>query len=185
MTDVKIDFPTLIPKFDAILQRGLCAGVGDRDGQMCIEAAICAALDLPHGDNPSCVVSSVRTFKIRLNDAKWSSPEARAKGLRALGIAQIGSKGIVKDGNFIKRISEQTIRILIPRLFRELFPTNQKLLNLALQCEKEGTTSAADAAASAAASAADASKSDTFLLLSAELALGVLRELKSPGCEWI
>lgn len=73
-----IDFEKLIPKFDAILARGLCRGVGDREGQMSIEAAICAALDLPHGDEPEYVASAVRSFKITLNDSNWSSPEARA-----------------------------------------------------------------------------------------------------------
>src|SRR5258708_26571172 len=97
MNKLEIDFPAVIKKFDSILERGLCAGVGDRDGQMCVEAAICAALNLPHGDNPSCVASFVRDYKIALNDANWSSPQARAKGLRDLGIAQIGSKGIVSD----------------------------------------------------------------------------------------
>src|SRR3990167_2568340 len=123
---MKIDFPTIIPKFDKILERGLCSGVGKRDGQMCIEAAICAALDLPHGDNPSCVASAVRSYKIALNDKKWGSPESRAKGLRDIGIAQIGSKGVVDDREFVKRLAEKTIRVLIPTLFRERFPSNAR-----------------------------------------------------------
>ena len=93
----EINFADLIPKFDAVLERGLCKGVGVRDGQMCIEAAICYALDLPHGDKPNCVAESVRRFKIKLNDAHWSSPQARARGLRDLGIAQIGSKEVIED----------------------------------------------------------------------------------------
>src|SRR5262245_13768697 len=95
-----IDFKAVIPKFDSILERGLCSGVGKRDGQMCIEAAICAAMDLPHGDNPSCVNPAVRSYKIALNDANWSTAEARANGLRAIGIAQIGSAWIVNGKEF-------------------------------------------------------------------------------------
>src|SRR5882762_3359604 len=98
MQPLAIDFPATIAKFDKILERGLCTGVGTRDGQMCIEAAICAALDLPHGDDPQCVEPAVRAYKIALNDAPyWVSPASRAKGLRDLGIAQIGSRGVV-DG---------------------------------------------------------------------------------------
>src|SRR5262249_38633420 len=109
-----IDFQAIIPKFDVILSRGLSAGLGKRDGQMCIEAAICAALDLPHGDNPSCAEPAIRSYKIAINDAPWSSPEARAKRLRNIGIAQIGSAGVVDGTQFAKRLAEETIRRIIP-----------------------------------------------------------------------
>ena len=211
----KPNFSNLIPKFDDILSRGLCVGVGDRDGQMCIEAAICAAMDLPHGDEPDCVAKSVRSYKITLNDSSWSSAAARARGLRNLGIAQIGSRGVVDDQEFAKRLAEQTIRELIPTLFREVFPDRQECLDAADRCASEGTTSAdsADSAAARAASAAwvawaadradraadraawaagaaaraarAAGAADKYLLLSASLALEVLRELNSPGCEWL
>ncbi len=148
----KPNFSNLIPKFDDILSRGLCVGVGDRDGQMCIEAAICAAMDLPHGDEPDCVAKSVRSYKITLNDSSWSSAAARARGLRNLGIAQIGSRGVVDDQEFAKRLAEQTIRELIPTLFREVFPDRQECLDAADRCASEGTTASADSAASTAAS---------------------------------
>ena len=203
----KPNFSDLIPKFDDILSRGLCVGVGDRDGQMCIEAAICAAMDLPHGDEPDCVAKSVRSYKITLNDSSWSSAAARARGLRNLGIAQIGSRGVVDDQEFAKRLAEQTIRELIPTLFREVFPDRQECLDAADRCASEGTTASADSAdradrAASAASAAWADRAawaadradraagaagaaDKYLLLSASLALEVLRELNSPGCEWL
>lgn len=88
---MEIDFDVVVPRFDKILERGLCAGLGERDGQLCVEAAICAALDLPHGDEPTCVDPALRRYKIRLNDARWSSPTARATGLRRLGILQMGT----------------------------------------------------------------------------------------------
>jgi hypothetical protein len=216
---MKIDYTdrSLVAKFDAILERGLCVGVGKRDGQMCIEAAICAVLDLPHGDNPSCVEPAVRSFKIRLNDARWSSPVARAAGLRDLGLAQIGSRGVVQGQEFAKRVAEQTIRILIPKLFRSLFPLNSRCLAAADRCEREGTmaasrnacaeaayAAAADACAAYAeaasaeaayavaacaeaayADAADNSNPDKYLLLSASLALQILRDLNSPGCAFL
>ncbi len=150
-----LDFAAIIPKFDAILARGLSLGLGDRDGQMCIEAAVCAALDLPHGDQPTCVAPSVRRFKIALNDKNWSSPEARSAGLRDLGIAQIGSAGVVNDIAFVRLLAERTIRVLVPDLFRRVFTTNDILLAAALRCEQEGTAESARAA-SAAANAASA-----------------------------
>jgi hypothetical protein len=234
-----IDFKGVIEKFDKILERGLCVGVGRADGQMCIEAAITQAMGLPFNDEPACVSAAVCRYKIRLNDSlRWKSPESRAKGLRDLGIAQIGSAGVVEDREFSKRLAEKTIRVLIPTLFRDLKVTreNPRCMAAADRCEKEGSYEAArearaaaaayadadaaaaaaayaDAAAAAAAYAdaayadayaaaaadaayaaayaaaaaayADADAAEKYLLLSASLALEVLRELKSPGCEWV
>jgi len=174
-----------VEKYDTILARGLSHGLGEAGGQVCIEAAICEVLGLGHSDDPKCVSAAVRRFKISLNDSNWSSPEARAKGLRELGIAQLGSLGIVYDIDFSKRISEKIIRVLIPKLFSELFPENQDCLEAAKRCEYEGSEGAARAAYAAARAAADsaAADSDSYLRLAADLALEVLRELKSPGCE--
>src|SRR6516164_1788792 len=41
-----------VTKFDRILSAGLSSGLGERGGQVCIEAAICQTLGLPHGDDP-------------------------------------------------------------------------------------------------------------------------------------
>jgi mannose-1-phosphate guanylyltransferase len=126
--------------------------------------------------------------------------------------------GVVDDKEFSKRLAEKTIRVLIPKLFRELFSGNDALLKAAERCEKEGTQeaaaraaaeaaawaarAAAEAAARAAAeaaawaaraaaeaaawaaarAAARAANPDAMLLLSAKLALDVLKELNSPGC---
>jgi hypothetical protein len=139
-----------VDKFDAILGRGLCTGVGSRDGQMCIEAAICAVLDLPHGDDPVCVTPAVRAYKIRLNDStRWVSAESRAEGLRALGLAQIGSAGVVDGTEFRKRLAERTIRVLIPDLFRRS-TDKADMLAAADRCEREGTKEAATDATAAA-----------------------------------
>src|SRR6266480_87978 len=94
-----------VEKFDSILTRGLSAGLGEQSGQMCIEAAICATLGLPHGDKPTCVAKSVRDFKIALNDKRWSSAKARAEGLRDLGLAQLGSLGVVDDKQFTSKLA--------------------------------------------------------------------------------
>ena len=167
-----------IEKFDGILARGLSHGLGTRGESVCIEAAICETLGVEHGDDPGCVDQAVRAYKIKLNDSRWSSPKERSKGLRDLGIAQLGSLGSIDSKEFSRRLAEKTIRVLIPVLFRDLFPNNKKLLAVADRCEKEGTKDAAYAAANAADAAADA---DKYLNLSAKLALEVLREMQSPG----
>ena len=161
-----------VEKFDSILSKGLSHGLGNPDSQVCIEAAICQTLGLPHGDDPGCVSVAVRYFKIKLNDSEWSSPAARAKGLRDLGIAQLGSKGVVDDYEFSKLVAEKTIRILVPKIFRLVFSDNEICLAAALRCEQEGTEAAANAAYDAR---------DEYLTLMAIIALDVLRELKSPG----
>jgi len=74
---------------------GLLRGIGEPEpGRMCVEAAVCYALGLPHGDHPPCVSTLLRDIKIILNDQKWSSDKARAKGLRRLALAQLGSENI-------------------------------------------------------------------------------------------
>jgi hypothetical protein len=71
---------------------GLVYGLGrPTPGEMCVEAAVCYALGQEHGDEPSCVSPALRAFKIRLNDAQWSSAIARARGLRRLALIQLGS----------------------------------------------------------------------------------------------
>jgi hypothetical protein len=156
MTTNNFDVTTFdVAKFDLLLERGLSRGLGATSGQMCIEAAICHTLGLPHNDDPQCVAESVRCFKIALNDSNWSSPQARAKGLRDLGLAQLGSKGIVSDKDFVTILSRKVIQVLIPKLFRQIF-TNQECLDVANRCETEGTSTAAIAAANAASAASAA-----------------------------
>jgi len=137
-----IDFQTVIPKFDAILARGLSKGIGQWDGQMCVEAALCAALGLPHGDDPACVTASVRVFTIRLNDSpRWSSSASRAKHLRALGIAQLGSKGMVTSQTFAIWLAQAVIQHVLPRVCREVYPGQYK--EQIAMCEQTGTEMAA------------------------------------------
>ena len=49
----------------ACVDAGLVHGVGRPvPGQMCVEAAVCYALGLPHGDDPKCVAPTLRRLKI-------------------------------------------------------------------------------------------------------------------------
>src|SRR5258708_5760559 len=85
-----------------VVDAGLSSGIGkSKPGSMCVEAAVCFALGLPHGDDPGCVSLALRELKIRLNDNPWSSNEERAKGLRRLAVAQLGSKGELDEIEFI------------------------------------------------------------------------------------
>ena len=149
-----------LKQYDQILSRGLCSGQGDRDGQMCIEAAICTVLGLPHGDDPGCVSDAVRAYKICLNDSQWSSAAARAAGLRDLGLAQLGSRGVCHDARFSIRLTELTIRELLPSILRSLPTATPQTLAAAERCEVEGTQSAASAANAAAYAAYAAAYAD-------------------------
>jgi hypothetical protein len=134
--------PKLITKIHTLLDAGLVCGVGKPEpGQMCVEAAICYALGLPHGDDPKCVLPVLRSIKISLNDQFWSSNAARAEGMRRLAIAQLGSDELdTKD--FLMRVARMTIQTMLPSALRSAakvltgeHPT--KLLAIALKCEQE------------------------------------------------
>jgi hypothetical protein len=103
-----------------IVDCGLVQGVGEpTPGQMCVEAAVCYALGEPHGDEPSCVGPAVRRAKIRINDARWSSGTARAKGMRRVAIAQLGSDTL-DQVEFSKRFTLAVIRELLPEALRRV-----------------------------------------------------------------
>ena len=144
---------------------GLCSGLGTQvPGQMRVEAAVCFALGLPHGDEAPCVGRAVRRFNIRLNDSRWPSNGARAAGMRRLAIAQLGSNEI-HQGDFARLLAEKTIRVVVPIYLRAAAKKNPKradaLEAAAKRCESEGTRAAAinareatDAATAAATAAA-------------------------------
>jgi hypothetical protein len=155
----------------SVIDAGLVSGIGEADkngrgipGRICVEAAVCEALGLPHSDDPQCVSRAVRALKIRLNDQNWSSPMSRAKGLRRLGIAQLGSRDTIDDRAFAKRVAELAIRKMVPIALRAAASIQkdathrQKLLDAANRCEAEGTRAAASAAYAAARAAEAAAR---------------------------
>jgi hypothetical protein len=142
---------------------GLVRGIGKpKPGQMCVEAAVCYAMGLPHGDEPSCVSPAIRALKIRLNDSAWSSNEARAQGMRRLALVQLGSAGAVDDEAFAKAVAKLAIQQCLPVALRAAASVQkdqkhvEALLKAAKVCEEKGTKSAAANAADAAANAANA-----------------------------
>jgi hypothetical protein len=155
------------------IDAGLVHGVGVQEpGKMCVEAAVCYALGLPHGDDPGCVSEPLRSLKIRLNDSGWSSNAARAKGLRRLGLAQLGSKDALDESEFRRRVVELAIRKCVPAALRAAAsvhkdPKHRAALNAAANtCESEANRASAlearqiAAAACAAANAAACAAAD-------------------------
>ncbi len=171
---MKIDL-NVARKLLKTVDAGLVRGLGNpKPGEMCVEAAVCYALGLEHGDDPGCVAPSLRALKIRLNDSRWSSKAARAKGLRRLALVQLGSVGTLDEKEFAKRCATLAIGYCVPVALRaaakEVEAHRQPLLDAVELCEKEptrenalrarevATAAAADGAADAA-HAADASSS--------------------------
>ncbi len=198
----------VVTKLLSVVDAGLSSGMGNPiPGQMCVEAAVCYSLGLPHGDDPQCVAPSLRSLKIKLNDARWSSKIARAKGLRRLAVIQLGSKGNLDEKEFAKRCAELATKTCVPAALRAAASINkqpkhkQALLDAANRCEIEGSRqSAEDArqvaraaaaaaaayadAAAAAAAAADAAR-DKILSDFAEGVVQILIDMDVPGCEWL
>ena len=99
-----------------VVDHGLIAGLGQPiPGRMCVEAAVCYAMGLRHSDKPTCVDECLRHLKIQLNDSTiWSNNMARAKGLRRLAIAQLGTKDCLDIPSFIDLILEHVVKNIVP-----------------------------------------------------------------------
>ena len=137
-----------------VVKKGLTSGLGVQEpGKMCVEAAVCYAMGLPHGDNPHCVGSAVRAFKIRLNDAPWSSDQARAKGMLEVAIAQLGSDKI-DQRQFADLVVVGVIKEILPIAIRaraKVHPKHAEALEIcAVACEAATDRMSARAAARAA-----------------------------------
>jgi len=153
----------------SIVDAGLSGGLGSpKPGEMCVEAAVCYALGLPHGDDPKCVHSAVRRFKIALNDSPWSSNAARSKGMRDLAIAQLGTNDAGFNGKvFVQVLVTETIRQMVPIALRallrfaDLSQFHEQIEAAARTCEVTPNLAAAQAARDLAkkASASDADAS--------------------------
>jgi len=143
-----------------VVDAGLVQGVGEPvPGEMCVEAAVCYALGLPHGDEPPCVAPAARRLTIRLNDACWSSPQARANGLRRLAIASLGSAGALDEREFARRVVRLAIQTCVPTALRAAAQhragaRQARLLSAATACERDPSRENALEARAAATDAA-------------------------------
>ncbi len=159
-----------------VIDAGLVSGLGvPEPGKMCVEAAVCYALGLPHGDNPeTCVCQSLRNIKIRINDwFGWRDNAARASALRRLGLLQLGSTGWPREREFVTRLSVIAIQRWVPKAFRaaatRLPPAQAAILREhADTCERDPSLANARAAKAAAAAAAAAAYAAAYAAASAD-----------------
>lgn len=144
---MNLNLKALARKVIALINHGLTDGVGNpRPGEMCVEAAICYALEESHGDNPSCVDDHLRSFKIGLNDCSWSTDKARARGLKRLAIASLGSDRLLlshypnEKHKFNAHVYLRTVNVIAPQLLRIITDREECVRNdfeiLATKCEK-------------------------------------------------
>jgi hypothetical protein len=150
------DFETIAKRLIEIVPCGLSKGLGvPKLGHMCVEAAVCYAMGMPHDDSPDCVGDAVRRAKIFLNDSNWSSDQARADGLLKISIAQLGSKDI-DQLEFATKYVIKTVNKLISKLFSQILPDfdTSELSNAETLEDCIAAASAARAAASTASVAA-------------------------------
>jgi hypothetical protein len=174
MSDVQPfhNWTTIIPRLREVIGHGLTSGVGEPEpGKLCVEAAVCLVLGLPHGDVANgCVGAPDRAFAVRLNDARWSSDQARAEGMTDLAVAHLGSATMTKARRSIWRayLVGQTIRRVVPFALRRK-GASPAMLAAADRCEREGTREAALAGHYAGAYAADADAADLVLRLMAQI----------------
>ena len=186
---------------------GLVKGKGSgKPGDICVEAAVCYAMGLPHSDDPPCVSRALRQLKIVLNDASWSSNEALTKGMRRLAILQLGTRDTLDDIKFSKRVTTATIRTIIPLALRAAASIHTQMENkedlerAALNCEINPAADAVAAAARAAARAArtaaraaraaaraavDAAAADEVLIAFAKLVENILIDMNAAGAQWL
>lgn len=114
--------PKFVKRMLSIVDEGLSEGEGDpKPGEMCIEAAIGYAAGEKFGDEPTCVDSGLRDFKIIFNDnAPWDDEKDRAKGLRRLGVAQLGTKGHFSANMFHRLMREMVWKDYLQEEFEEI-----------------------------------------------------------------
>lgn len=179
----------------ATVDAGLCAGQGiPEPGKMCVEAAVCFAFGLPHGDNPPCVDLSVRDCKISLNDAGWSSNQTRAAGLRELSVLQLGSVGHVDKREFayalLSYLTGPAVNVVMnaTRSGRGTSDFTDALQYAALRCTEEperAIGSMAVALSCAANVIHEGPERDSFLRGACYHVAGVLRNMNVPGVQWL
>lgn len=210
------DWTNVAKKVNEVVSKGLVCGLGTQEpGKMCVEAAVCYAMGLEHSDQPSCVDGEVRTFKIFLNDNDWSSNMARAKGLKKVAIAQLGSvqckssfgdifnkklmnSQVFKDLKKLAIKSQQEILDKYKNRFKNKMLGQEEIENMSFDLENNEIANAIKGLQDNSylsyenfieeyISSVKMSKSqlDTFLTKMADIGLAALKEMKSPGCKYL
>lgn len=160
----------------------------------CVEWAVCRALEGRASDKPACVAQAVRLLGIRMNDSNWSGEQARAKGLRRFAIAQLGTAGF-DEREFDRRATEiGHSYAAIGASYAGLCPGNKDSEYAAQMADGYANhhpdkAQGAQYAVRAAAAAADYYGGELFrdrvLAQYAEQIVGVLIDMRAPGCQWL
>lgn len=184
----------LAKKVIKVVKPGLCGGLGQPiPGKMCVEAAVNYACGLEHDDNPPCVGSSVREFKITLNDESWSSNKARARGMIKIAIAQLGSNKINQD-KFDTLIVEEFYTSVWKEFNEKLAKIKKEKSSIKEKIRKindlsyqynEDVPSDIENIIGGGNELFPKMKKDAFLILLADICLKVLKKMKSPGCKYL
>lgn len=120
--------------------------------EVCVRELRCLALGLPWSDHPDGPEASLTDRVCQLlNDAAWSSDEARTKECLPLALL---SEATAPPG-WVQRYIERIIREIIPIVLRAAANRAvgghaKKLRAAASRCEREGAAAIKDAAAAAA-----------------------------------
>ena len=157
-----------------IVDAGLVEGVGKPElGEMCVMAAINYLFDMPHGDaDYGCTAPVVRALDIAINDLPWSSPSARAKGMRREAVAKLGSIEI-DDVKYMGLIALGVVNRILPPVLRAV-----GLDANATECEQ-----AKDLTAAATASRAVAR--DEIYTTLCDISTEALIACESQGAQWL
>ena len=125
----------------SVVDQGLSKGLGSPvPGHMCVEAAVCYSLGLPHSDDPLCVAPSLRKLKIKINDAEWYSKHTRAKGLRRLAVAQLGTNETLNEQEFVKRVVIMLVKTTLANIVKDEELKNQCIAVETLEQAKKAAT---------------------------------------------
>lgn len=183
----------IVQKLLDTVDQGLVQGLGEPiPGQMCVEAAVCYALDLPHNDNPKCVDMALRKYKIALNDGQWSSNAARANGMRRLAVLQLGTSEGFDTHYFAEELALRTVNILLPKILSDSGYTDfseactkSSTLRMAYNAAYTSTNGMFNESVYYAALTAVYADHDIYLLLSANIAEDILIEMNVPAVKYL
>ena len=164
-----------------IVDAGLVEGVGKPElGEMCVMAAINYLFDMPHGDaDYGCTAPVVRALDIAINDLPWSSPSARAKGMRREAVAKLGSIEI-DDVKYMGLIALGVVNRILPPVLRAV-----GLDANATECEQAKDLTAAATASWAANTASRAAARDEIYTTLCDISTEALIACESQGAQWL
>jgi len=178
----------LVRKVIKVVRRGLTWGVGaPKPGKMCVEAAVNYAMGRNHSDAPPCVGPQPRDAKIELNDKEWSSAKARANGLLAIAVAQLGSN-TVSGAKFVKAFKDSLRKKVIDPCIKKIKEKDSiEYISLSIAMDRFNREKSGDGLVNRAINvmALLGEVQDAELKLIADCILDALKAVKSPGVKYL